>query len=400
MTFLGLYGFGWNDYESEVLPAYNALLGGHVWQFLTLAPAYGGSLELRAPFALLPGLWGGGEVAVYQAVSMSCLVAAAVFAVWLCAQMRGPGHSRLARATALGLCVANPVTLYALQLGHAEELLGAVLSVAAVLAAQRGRIGWTGVLLGLAVVNKQWALLAVGPVLVALPAHRGRALLIAGAVAIGFYVPLVLPAVLAGNGVGGAAVAGAGSSTIFQPWQLWWFLGSHSHLVRDAFGVVKVGYRTPPAWIGSLVHPLILALAVPATMLAARRRSDALLLLAFLFALRSALDTWDTVYYPLPFLLALLAWETLHRRRPPALSLLASVTVWLLFIVVPERVSADTQAAVFALVAVPTLVALACALYASPAFTGRVLARTRRAPAATGGPAPSRALASKPISTV
>jgi len=33
----------------------------------------------------------------------------------------------------------NPVTLYALQLGHPEELLGAVLCVAAVLTAQRGR---------------------------------------------------------------------------------------------------------------------------------------------------------------------------------------------------------------------------------------------------------------------
>jgi hypothetical protein len=39
MTFLGLYGFGWNDYENEVLPAYDALTAGHVWSFLTLAPA-------------------------------------------------------------------------------------------------------------------------------------------------------------------------------------------------------------------------------------------------------------------------------------------------------------------------------------------------------------------------
>ena len=89
-----------------------------------------------------------------------------------------------------------------------------------------------------------------------------------------------------------------------------------------------------------------------------------MLLLAFLFALRCALDTWDTVYYPLPFIFALLAWETLHRRRPPVLALAASVVVWLVFIVAPEHLSADAQAALFAAVALPTLVGLAAALYA------------------------------------
>ncbi len=203
MTYLGLYGFGWNDYLTEALPAYDALTAGHVWQFLVLAPAYGGSLELRAPFAFLPGLWGGGAVAVYQAVSIPCLVAAALLAVWLVARMRALGHGRLARATALGLCVVNPVTLYALQLGHPEELLGAVLCVAAVLTAQRGQAGWSGLLLGLAIANKQWALLAVGPVLLALPAHRLRTLVLACAIAACFYVPLLLPAVRHAHSAGG-----------------------------------------------------------------------------------------------------------------------------------------------------------------------------------------------------
>jgi hypothetical protein len=38
MSFLALYGFGWNDYETEVTPAYAALTSGRLWQFLTLAP--------------------------------------------------------------------------------------------------------------------------------------------------------------------------------------------------------------------------------------------------------------------------------------------------------------------------------------------------------------------------
>ena len=68
-----------------------------------------------------------------------------------------------------------------------------------------------------------------------------------------------------------------------------------------------------------------------------------MLLLAFLLALRFALDPWDTVYYPLPFIFALLGWETLACRRPPLLALLASVVVWLVYIVAPEHLSADAQ---------------------------------------------------------
>jgi hypothetical protein len=365
MTYLALYGFGWNDYDVEVKPAYDALVGGHLWRFLTLAPAYGGSVELRAPFALLPGLWGGGADSVYRAVSIPCLIAAAMLALWLLAKMRERGYGRLARATTLGLCVVNPVTLYALQLGHPEELLGAVLCVAAVLAASRGHAVSSGLLLGLAIVNKEWALLAVGPVLLALPSRRALAMAVTGAVAVAFYVPLMLPALLDHHPLAGAGpVAGTASGTIFQPWQLWWFVGAAGHHITGAFGVVKVGYRLPPAWLTNIPHPLIIALSVPATALAWRRRgADPLLLLAFLFALRCALDPWDTVYYPLPFIFALLAWESLSLRRPPVLSLAASLLVWLLFIEAPGRLGPDSMALAFAALALPTLVALAAAVY-------------------------------------
>ena len=137
MVYLGLYGFAWTDYDFEVTPAYNALVAGHVWAFFQHAPGYGGSLELRAPFALLPGLWGGGEFAVYQVVALPCLIAAALLGVWLCSRMRALGSSTLARATALTLCVANPITMEACIVGHPEELFGAVLCIAAVLLAQR-----------------------------------------------------------------------------------------------------------------------------------------------------------------------------------------------------------------------------------------------------------------------
>jgi hypothetical protein len=387
MTYVGLYGFGWNDYSTEVAPAYDALTAGHVGRFLALAPGYGGSLELRAPFAILAGLAGGGEVAVFRAVSIPCLVAAAILGVWLVGRLRALGRGRLDRALVLGLCVANPVSLYALQYGHPEELLGAVLCVSAVLTAQRGHAGWSGLLLGLAIVNKQWALVAVGPVLLALPAHRWRALAGAAVVGVAFYVPLLVPTYVTHSAAGGASVLTTGGSTIFQPWQLWWFLGSHGHAVVDGAGVVKVGYRTPPGWIESLSHPLIVAISVPLTLLAWRRRADPMLALALALALRCALDTWDVVYYPLPFLFALLCWETLGRRRPPVLSLAASVAVWVVFIVAPERLSADAQAALFMAVAVPALVALAVAVYA-PGLPARLLAR-RRSSAVGAAPIPT-----------
>src|SRR5271167_3638600 len=107
MAWLGLYGFAWTDYENEAKPAFDALIAGHVSEFLRLAPAYGGSLVERAPFALLPGLWGGGALAVYRMVALPCLLASAALGVWLVARMRSADLPKLSRALALAVCVAN-----------------------------------------------------------------------------------------------------------------------------------------------------------------------------------------------------------------------------------------------------------------------------------------------------
>ena len=74
MAWLGLYGFAWTDYDYEASGAYLALVHGHIGTFLQLCPGYGGSLELRAPFALLPGLWGAGELGVYRFVSVPSMI--------------------------------------------------------------------------------------------------------------------------------------------------------------------------------------------------------------------------------------------------------------------------------------------------------------------------------------
>src|SRR2546428_7841756 len=118
---LGLCGLAWNAYDTEGRIAVDALVRGQFGAFLRLAPAYAGSLIERAPFALLPGLWHGGDLAIYRMLALPCLLAAAVLGVWLVSGMRAEGRPRLARCAALGLCAANPIMLPALELGHPEE---------------------------------------------------------------------------------------------------------------------------------------------------------------------------------------------------------------------------------------------------------------------------------------
>ncbi len=374
MAWLGLYGFAWNDYETEARPAFAALMHGHAIEFLRLAPAYGGSLLERAPFALLPGLWGGGELAVYRMVALPCLLAAAALGIWLVARMRTEGRPTLSRAVVLGLCVANPLTLQALEIGHPEELLGACMCVAAVLFASRNRPLLAAVLLGLAIANKEWAVLAIGPVLLALPARRILCLAVAGAVAIAVLAPLAL--VSSGGFLAGTRGLAAPPAAIFQPWQVWWFFGHHGALVHGLFGTAKVGYRIAPTWIAPISHPLILLVgaAVAGTLWLKERRGNrgdallternALLALALLLLLRCMLDTWDTDYYPLPFIFALLAWEVgAETKRPPLLALSSTVLVWLTFQWSPGHISADAQSALFLIWSLPLAVTLALALY-------------------------------------
>ncbi|HEY3758441.1 MAG TPA: glycosyltransferase 87 family protein [Solirubrobacteraceae bacterium] len=418
MAWLGLTGFAWSDYEVEARGPLEALVHGHLTEFLREIPVYGGSLVLRAPFALMTDLWGGGELAVYRMVALPCLLAAAALGVWLVANMRQRGRAPLARAVALALCVANPLTLSALEVGHPEELLGGALCVAAVLLAARGRAAWAGLLLGAAVANKEWALLALVPVLLALPSRRLLCLLLAGAVASAILAPAVL--VGAGAFVAVTRATATPSSSIFQPWQIWWFLGHHGPVVRGTFGRIKLGYRTGPAWTGELSHPLVLAAMVPlGGLLWWRKRAavrlrggrlagvgrgspvrhprvmvserEALLLLVLLLLARCMLDTWDTGYYALPFLLALTAWECRGTRGLPALALGATAAAWVDFQWLPYHASADVQAACFLLWTLPLAAGLALRLYTPVALAGlarrtaqagELLIRRRSAPSA------------------
>jgi Glycosyltransferase family 87 len=381
------------DYSIEAEPAVQALRDGRLSEFGELAPSYGGSLLLRAPFAVLPDLWGGGDLALFRSMAIPCLAAAVFLGLMLWQRSRVSGAGRGAAWLVLLLCVANPITLRALRTGHPEELLGAVLCVGAVLAGGARRPILAGALLGLAVANKPWAVLAAVPLAVALGGRtaragatvsrwrviatdpRLRAAAVAGVVGAAVLAPLALH--------GGAALQEAGtvarsSGEIFKPWQVWWFAGDHAGPLYDAFGDQRpAGYRTPPAWLGQVARPLVILVPVLLSVVCAirlRRRPwhDALLLLALVFLLRCVLDPWNVSYYALPFLFALLAWEVHARGGLPRLTLLATLLTWVTAHWLRLLGNPDVEALAYVAWSVPFAAALAWRLLDPHGFGRRL----------------------------
>jgi hypothetical protein len=369
VSYLTLRADNWNDYTIEARPAFDALVHGHLHRFLQLAPGYGGSLALRSPFVLLAHAFGANEHWMFRAGAIPCLVAAAVLGLCLVSVMRRHGASTLAQVLVLVLCALNPLTIQAVRWGHPEEVLGAALCVAAVLAALRNRPIWAGVLLGLAIGNKAWAVLAVGPVLIALPQRRLLAMGCAGLVGAALVVPFVL------GGAGALPVGTGNTGSTFQRWQVWWFFGIHRPPLPRGVGPLLISARTAPGWLSGITHPLIAAVGLPLSALYAwlRRQSstvrsapDALLLLALLLLLRCVLDPWDFSYYPLPFLFALAAWEAVRFARPPVLSMVATVAAWLVMYETAMpifSVPQDVQTLIFLSVSLPAVGAIAVALF-------------------------------------
>jgi len=385
-----VWGFTWDaaghDFGTEAWASLSALLHGHITAFLTRAPAYGPSLLLRAPFALPASLLGAHIESIYRFAALPCLLALGLLGVWLAIDLRRAGGRIAAALAGVALCAANPITYRALQLGHPEELLGAALCVAAVLLAQRGRINWSALALGLAIANKEWALLAVGPVLIAAPSGRLRILAMAGAVAAALLVPIVLATPVSATATSGRLAVPSG--TIFYPWQIFWLFARHGDWNPHAGIYIPRAFRLPPSWLGNRAHALIIASALPLTLAAFRRRTsrgDALLLLALLLLVRCWLDPWDTVYYPLPFITALAAWELSVVRRFPLAAILATVAVVLDFWYLPPYLSQDALAWAFIVPSTLALGVMAVRIYSLravlPAFAGaRGLRRVPVAP--------------------
>jgi len=392
LAWLGLRTVAFTDYEVEAEPALHALRDGDLQAFVELLPAYGASLVLRSPFALLPDALGGGDLALFRSMALPCLAAGVFLGVLLWHRARLAGASRRSGIAVLVLCAGNPLTLRALEIGHPEELLGGALCVGAVLAAGASRPLLAGVLLGLAAANKPWALLAAAPVVLTLSGGRARAIAAAAATAALFAVPLAL--------LGSPAIAQSGAvardaGDIFQPWQIWWFVGDHGQPVFGLTGE-KVGFRAAPGWVGEVARPLVVLVPLALCLALARRLRgrpwhDGLLLLALVLLLRCLLDTWNVVYYELPFLLALVAWEV-HARPGslPTFSLAAALLCWVTLEQLTTQASPDVQAIAFLAWSVPAAGAMLMTLVRPPAAQ-RVAARVRARRAA-----PARAPLAEP----
>ena len=301
-----------NDFYTEAWPAYDAAAHGHLLQALQIGPAYVGSLVLRAPFALIPTIWGGGSRAVFFAAALPCVLVLAGFCVWLSEQPRRNGKvTTVSRLSPLVLCIFSPVIIIGLGGGHPEEALGGVLCVAAVVCAARGKANLAGILVMLAVVNKSWALVAVPVVLAVMPtvSRRAIALVVTGAGAV-----VLLVAAAGVLGVHALSLTG-GIGNIFNPPQLLWWLGRHSWIVQKSRALILiVAIACAVVWRLGRERDLTGPRAVP----------DALLLLALVLFARAAFDPWDNLYYHEPFLFALIAYEATSGRLP-ALTALYSI---------------------------------------------------------------------------
>ena len=339
-----------NDFYGEAWPAYRLLFHGRFVAFLRRSPAYGGSLLLRAPYALLASALGASPQVVYAATAIPCLLTPALLAGHMAAARRvesapsaGPRSSRSLRP--VDLFIISPPVMIAIVEGHPEEALGAVLCVLAVLLACRGSGRAAGLALGIALINKSWAIVAVPLVVALLPADqrlRGIVTLLATAGAVMVPDTLLRAASLASAGTS----LGAQNSGIFLIPQLWWWFGRKSWLVREAhILLVLTDWLVTVVWWYARAHS---SRRIPNV-------AQALAMLALVLFLRAALDPWDNAYYLAPFMLAVAVYE--DRPGFPRLTWLCALAI--LVTVVPDwqehGLPADAQAAAFSVFALITI---------------------------------------------
>lgn len=309
--------------------AISGVAHGHVSALWDSQPTMGPlSVLLRAPFAALAQLGSDSVVAQYRWGAFACLLATGLIAVWLAGAAHDRGaHPVACVALAVGLLL-NPLTFRALALGHPEEPLAAVLCVAAIVLAHRGRGTAAGLSLAAAMATKQWALLAAGPVLLAAPVPVRRT---AAVWAVGAAVVLMAPVVL-GNAdrFRDATSAAAAPNANATPTNVWWPLATDVQIPGLAPGTEA---RRPPRAVQSIAHWLVLALALggAAALFAWRREPGleaGLALAALIFLARCLLDPYTFSYHHWPFLAALASYEVIGRRRMPWLASLAGLALW------------------------------------------------------------------------
>jgi hypothetical protein len=366
---------GANDFYKEAWPAYLLLQHGHIVAFLRDGPAYVGSLILRVPFALLAGALGAGQRAMYIVTGLPCLLAPALLAGYLAAnrpgEPAGTASNRVRRGIRpIDLFMVTPPAIVCLADGHPEDIFGAVLCVLAVLLAQRGSGRAAGFALGVALINKSWAVVVVPLVFAVMPADRRLSSFITLVVTAG--IVLIPITVIRATAPGGAGAAlGDQSAGIFMVPQLLWWLDPNSWIVREAhILLVAVDWSVTGAWWWLRVR----GRSQPP------RVNDALMALALVFFLRAALDPWDNIYYLGPFMLTLMTYE-----EPPGFPKLSWLYSILIVVIVPQGLlgglNQNAHAAVFAVFAVLTIAWFGWrAFFPDRPMSGRIYAAASRSP--------------------
>jgi hypothetical protein len=364
--------FWTGDFYLEVYPAYERLMGGDAGGFFAHLPGYSGfAVLVGGPASLATGALGGVETMVFRLTAAPGLLALAALGVAVAGPVRAAGNR--AWPVFLLAVAGGALAFRTLLDGHPEDLLATACAVGAVLAARGGRTGRASVLIVLAVVAKQWAVLAILPAAMAAPRGGWR---IAAAGVSGTVILLGLQTQLGG----GAHGAIANTGLLFHPHQLFWPFGIPA---TPEFIAGGHGTTMGPAWLAPLTRPLILgsgaALAVAWWLRSGpdRNRDDVLGVLALAFLLRCMLDPWDLVYYHLPLVVTLAAWEARRGRQIPVLSIVVTAACWLTFVIYDARSGYGPYVAYLAWT-VPLAVGLGVALL-------RPATLRRSAPAAAAG---------------
>lgn len=365
-----------NDWYTEAWPSYELLIHGHVLGFLRESPAYVGSLIMRAPFALLAGAFGASPRTGYIFCALPCLLAPGLFAGYLAANRPRDSRHRAGKRSRIGirpvdLFMATPSAIVCVSDGHPEDALGAVLCVLAVVLAYRGSGKTAGFLLGVALINKSWAVVIVPFVFAVMPADRRLSGFITMVVTAGL-VLIPVTAIRATSSGGAGSALGYQTGTIFLVPQLLWWFSRTSWIVREAhILLVALDWLVAGLWWWLRVR-------------GRRERpsfSQVLLALALLFFLRAAVDPWDNIYYLAPFMLAVMTYED-----PPGFPKLSWLYAILIIVIVPPQgalkgLGLNAQAAVFAVFALLTIAYFGWRAFSSKgAESSRVYAAAKGAP--------------------
>jgi Glycosyltransferase family 87 len=330
--------------------AVQALGEGNFARFFETQPAIGPvSIVVRAPFAAAAGISHDlvalpesahgvppvampdrlfdSQLRLYRWGTFPCMLALVLLAAAAAAMLARRGQSLIVQLITGGAILLIPLWHNALTLGHPEEFLTTALTFGALLAAVKGRVTTAGVLFGIALASKQWAILALPALALAVQPQLSRRVVVAS---IATFVALMIPMAIGDpDRFAHTLTAGSTASNGFVGADTLWFPLAPEHDVRvyDGLQYKTIPRRDLSHAVKRALHPLIVLIAALLAFALWRRRgrldvAALFQLLALVFLLRCMLDPVSNGYYHAPFLVALALYEGFS-GRPPILAVAA-----------------------------------------------------------------------------